>query len=81
MSEETIEFADSIWVNFKPGVQKIGPMTEVRSFARIAAVNRMALGDTLKFKLGDQIEWEIVLSGSTTVDQRMIEQAIDRRIR
>jgi len=38
-------------------------------------------GDTLKFKPGDQIEWEITLSGRTTLDQRTIEQAIDHHIR
>ncbi len=47
----------------------------------MAAISKMFHGDTLKFKPGDQIEWDITLSGRTTVDQRMIEQAIDQHIR
>jgi hypothetical protein len=56
-------------------------MTEVKTLAHMAVIAKRFHGNTLKFKPGDQIEWEITLSGRTTVDQRMIEQAIDQPIR
>ena len=36
MSEEkTVKLADSIWVNLKPEVLNVGPMTEVRTLAHM----------------------------------------------
>jgi hypothetical protein len=42
----------------------------------MASVGKLASYEVAKHKAGEQIEWQVTLTGRTTIDQRMIDDAI-----
>lgn len=80
--EKKIETADHIWLNTKPHMQQIGGDTNISTIAYMAAVSKIALKyDPKVLKLGDQIKWEASLEGLITIDQHMLDDAINQMFR
>jgi hypothetical protein len=83
MSEnEAVKFADQSSARFGNGERFIGKETTVNTIAYMAAVHALASYDANgMFKPGDQIEWTVTLSGRTTVEPRMIEDATEQLLK
>ncbi len=77
-----MKFADQISLTISPEVMTIGPATEAKTIAFMAAVRKIAFNHRPgEIKEGDQIEWEAVLKGRITVDKRMIDAAVEQLLR
>lgn len=79
--QKEVKFADSISSNIDGAIETLGSATTVGTLARIATVQKITNYDVTKRKPGEQIEWRIILEGRTTLDQRMISDAVEGLMR